>query len=362
MGRWAGPGGERENTVSCLSVTLRRGRLRYLGILGPAALAAAVVLAGCTSSAAPSKTVAGSEHSLTVAAARAVFNSYVATSTAAAKQGNATQGLAVVGDAQWAIVHAQYTALATAGTQLAQYSYGTPAFYVPALAGYPLWFMVAVPVSADTDGHLGPAVTTLMVFQRYVPSRQWTLDGSAVLDQPLPGIALDGDGYATAFTNTEPTLLLQPDLVGATQAAVVDQGPAAPAAAVMGGGPQTTALYAAQAARGKSAWANGLNYQWLLEGASFAQYELRTADGGALVLYSMYLNTTTGHPGNIAGTPIPVPARFTPLLAAPSQVGYHQVTANWTYEFAAVDPPQTAHGAKVQVIGGSGAPTFGSAR
>ena len=344
-------------------MTLRRGRLRYLGVLGPAALAAAVGLAGCSvSSAAPSKAAAGSEHSLTLAEARAVFSSYVATSTAAAKQGDAAQGLAVVGDAQWAILHAQYTALATAGTQLARYSYGTPAFYVPALAGYPLWFMVAVPVSADTDGHLGPAVTTLMVFQRYVPSRQWTLDGSAVLDQPLPGIALDGDGYATAFTNTEPTLLLQPDLVGATQAAVVDQGPAAPAAAVMGGGPQTTALYAAQAARGKSAWANGLNYQWLLEGASFAQYELRTADGGALVLYSMYLNTTTGHPGNIAGTPIPVPARFTPLLAAPSQVGYHQVTANWTDEFAAVDPPQTAHGAKVQVIGGSGAPTFGSAR
>ena len=343
-------------------MTLRRGRLRYLGVLGPAAVAAAVVLAGCSSSAAPSTTVAGSEHSLTIAAARAVFNSYVATSTRAAKQGNATQGLAVVGDAQWAIMRAQYTALATAGTQLAQYSYGTPTFYVPALAGYPLWFMVAVPVSADTDGHPGPPVTTLMVFQRYVASEQWTLDGSVVLDQPLPAIALDGDGYTTAFTRTDPTLLLQPDIVGPTQAAVVDQGPAAPAAAVMGSGPQTTALYAAQAAQGKSASATGLNYQWLLEGASFAQYQLRTADGGALVLYSMYLNTTTEYPGNVAGSPIPVPAEFTPLLAAPSQVGYHQVTANWTYEFAAVDPPQTAHGAKVQVIGGSGAPTFGSAR
>jgi hypothetical protein len=350
------------NTVSCLSVTVRRGRLRYLGVLGSAALAAAVVLGGCSSPAAASKTVSGSEHSLTLAEARAVFNSYVTTSTAAAKQGNATQGLEVVGDAQWAIMHAQYTALATAGTQVAQYSYGTPTFYVPTLAGYPLWFVVAVPVSASTDGHLGPAVTTLMVFQRYVASREWTLGGSAVLDQPLPAIALDGDGYATAFTNTDPTLLLPPDIVGPTQAAVVDQGPTAPAAAVMDGGPQTTALYAAQAARGKSASANGLNYQWLLEGASFAQYELRTADGGALVLYSMYLNTTTEHPGNAAGSPIPVPAEFTPLLAAPSQVGYRQVTANWTYEFAAVDPPQTAHGAKVEVIGGTGAPTYGSAR
>ena len=324
-------------------------------------LAAAVVLGGCSSSAGPSTTVSGSGHGLTLAEARAVYDSYVTASTAAAKQGDAAQGLALVGDAQWAIMHAQYTALATAGTQVAQYSYGTPTFYVPALPGYPLWFVVAVPVSTDTGGHLGPAVNTLMVFQRYVASSQWTMDGSAVLDQPLPAIALDHSGYATAFTNTDPTLLLQPDIVGPTQAAVVDQGPAAPAAAVVNGGPQTTALYAAQAAQGKSASANGLNYQWLLEGASFAQYELQTADGGALVLYSMYLNTTTEHPGNVSGSPIPVPAAFTPLLAGPSQVGLHQVTANWTYEFAAVDPPQTAHGAKVEVIAGSGAPTYGNA-
>jgi hypothetical protein len=343
-------------------VTVRRGRLRYLGVLGSAALAAAVAAAGCSSSAAPSKTVSGSEHNLTLAKARAVFNDYVTHSAAAARRGSATQGLALVGDAQWAIMRAQYTALATASAQVTQYSYGTPTFYVPALAGFPLWFVVAVPVSANTDGHLGPAVTTLMVFQRFIASRQWTLDGSAVLDQPLPAIARDGDGYATAFTNGDPALLLSPDIVGPTQAAVVDQGPTAPAAAVMDGGPQTTALYAAQAAQGKSASANGLNYQWALEGASFAQYELRTADGGALVLYSMYLDTTTEHPGNAAGPPIPVPAEFTPLLAAPAQVGYRQVTANWTYEFAAVDPPQTAHGAKVQVIGGSGAPTYGSAR
>jgi hypothetical protein len=319
------------------------------------------VLGGCSSSAAPSTTASGSEHGLTLGEARAAYNSYVTTSTAAAKQGNAARGLAIVGDAQWAIMHAQYTALATTGTQMAQYSYGTPTFYVPALPGYPLWFVVSVPISTDTDGHLGPAVNTLMVFQRYVASRQWTLDGSVVLDQPLPAIALDRDGYATAFTNTDPTLLLQPDIVGPAQAAVVDQGPTAAAAAVMDGGPQTTALYAAQAAHGKSASANGLNYQWLLEGASFAQYELRTADGGALVLYSMYLNTTTEHPGNASGSPIVVPAEFTPLLATPGQVGHHQVTANWTYEFAAVDPPQTAHGAKVEVIGGSGAPTYGHA-
>ena len=82
----------------------------------------------------------------------------------------------------------------------------------------------------------------------------------------------------------------------------------------------------------------GLQYQWLLQGAPFAQFELRLADGGALVLYGMYLNTTNQHANLVAGSPIPVPPAFTPLLAAPTEVGYHAVYANWTYEFAAIDP------------------------
>jgi hypothetical protein len=353
-----------ENTVSCLTVKLRWGRagarsgLRYLGVLGSAALAA-VVLGGCSSSA-PSTTASGSEHALTLVTARAVYDNYVKNSAAAAKQGNETLGLEWAGDAQWAILHSQYTALGKVGTPVTQYSYGTPTFYVPALEGYPKWFVVAVPVRTDTDGRLGPAVTTLMAFQRFIPSRQWTLDGTTVLDQPLPAIALDRDGYATALSNTDPSLLLPPYVVGPAQAAVVDQGPAAASAKIMAAGPQTTALYAAQAAQGNAATARGLYYQWLLEGASFAQYELRTTDGAALVLYAMYLNTTTEHPGNLSGSAITVPDNFLSILptGAP-EAGVHGVTANWTFEFAAVDPPQTAHGAKAAVIGGSGAPTYG---
>ena len=125
-------------------------------------------------------------------------------------------------------------------------------------------------------------------------------------------------------------------------------------------GPQTTELYTQQATQGNMAKARGLSYQWLLEGAAFAQWELRTADGGALVLYAMYLNTTAEHPGNVSGSPIPVPAEVSPLVPS-TQVGYHQVIANWTYEFAAIDPPQSAQGAKVQVIAGSGAPSYGHA-
>jgi hypothetical protein len=365
----SGTSSDRDNTadpVSCLSVKLRKGRTkaRYLRMLGSAALAGAVALAaaGCSSAGAPAKAATSASHALTLAEARSVYASYVTASTAAAKQGDVTQGLGIVGDEQWAIAHAQYTALTTTRTPVPRYSYGAPVFYVPALPDYPLWFAVAVPIRTDTGGHLGPAVDTLMVFQRFIPSRTWTLDGSTVLDQPLPALAQDSDGYTVATSNTEAGLLLPPDLVGATQAAVVDEGPTAPAAEVIGGGPQTTGFYAAQNAQGKSASAHGLNYQWLLQAASYAQYQFQTADGGALVLYAMYLNTTTEHPGNVPGPPIAVPADFTPLLAASAaKAGHKGVNANWTYEFAAVDPPQNAHGAKVEVIGGSGAPTYGHA-
>jgi hypothetical protein len=363
------PGGERdqqsewENTVSCLSVTFLRGRtgarrtLRHLGVLWPAALAVATVLGGCSAPAAAP--AAGSEHGLTLAQARAAYGAYVTASTAAAKEGDAARGLAIVADAQWAVLHAQYTALSISGTPVARYSYGTPTFYVPALSGYPQWFMAAVPVSTVTGGQPGAAVNTLMVFVRPARNAPWTLDGSAALDQPLPAIARDRDGYAISVGTTDASLLLQPNIVGPAQAAVVDEGPAAPAAAVMGGGPQTTELYAQQAALGNAATTRGLSYQWLLEGAAFAQWELRTADGGALVLYTMYLNTTTEHPGNVAGSPISVPPAFGPLITTSARAGRHGMTANWTYEFAAIDPPQTARGAKVEVIAGSGAPTYG---
>jgi hypothetical protein len=320
-----------------------------------------VVLGGCSSAAAPAKTGTGSGPALTLAQARAAYDSYVMASTAAAKQGDAVRGLAIVGDAQWSLLHAQYAALATKGVPVTQYSYGTPVFYVPALPAYPLWFVVQVPVSAEQDGHLEPAVTTLLAFQQYIPSRPWTLDGSAVLDQPLPALAHDSAGYATPVSTTGPSLLLPASLVGPTQAAVVDEGPTAPATAAVSSGPQTTALFAAQNAQGNAASARGLNYLWLLQATSFAQYELQTADGGALVLYAMYLNTTTEHPGNLPGAPIPVPADIAPLITTGAAVGHRGVNANWTYEFVAVDPPASAHGAKVEIIGGSGGPTYGHA-
>jgi len=339
-----------------------RAATGYAAVLGSAALAAVTVLAasGC-SPAATASAATGSDHSLTFADAETAYSSYLRASEAAAIHGNATQGEAHVSYAQWYIVRSQYTALATAHTPVPTYRYGGPVFYVPALAGFPQWFMVAVPRAAVVNGQPGAAVNTLMVFERSDKDLPWTLAGSAELDQSLPAIAQDKDGYAIDVRTNESDLLLRPDVLGATQAAVVDDGPTSPAAAVIGSGPLTTGLYAAQNALASAATTRGLLYQWLLEGSYFPQFELRTADGGALVMYSMSLNTTTEYPGLVSGSPIPVPANFVPLLGAPTEIGYHEVLANWTFEYAAVDPPATAQSAKAQVIGAYGGPAFGHA-
>ena len=165
--------------------------------------------AGCTP-AATASAATGSDHSLTFAQAEKAYGCYLAASKAAAVRGNATKGEAQAGYAQWYIVRSQYTALATAHTPVPRYRYGRPVFYVPALTGYPQWFMVAVPRSTDTGGRLGPAANTLMVFARAGKTLPWTLSGTAVLGQPLPAIARDSDGYAVDVATADPSLLLRP--------------------------------------------------------------------------------------------------------------------------------------------------------
>jgi hypothetical protein len=300
-------------------------------------------------------------HSVTFADARTAYQAYLKVSAAAAARDDETSALSVVTSAQWVQTKSQYTARALAGTPLPRYRYGTPVFYVPALSGYPQWFVVAVHRTTVTGGKPGATDSTLMLFAREKKTESWTLSGTAVLSAPLPAIARNAGGYAIGVPTTDSSLLLRPDVVGATHAAVVDDGPASPAATVIAAGPQTTGLHAAQVARADTEQARGLDYQWLLQGANWPQVGLRLADGGALVLYGMYLNTSNEHPNLDEGAPIPVPAGFAPLLGAPTEVGYHAVFANWAYQFAAIDPPASAHDGKLDIIGWQSGPSFGHA-
>jgi len=286
----------------------------------------------------------------------------VSVSDTAAVTKDEASALTVVTSAQWAQTRSQYNALASAGTPVPRYRYGAPAFYVPALSGFPQWFMVTANRTTVTGGKPGATDRTLMLFARDKTTEGWTLSGTAVLSRPLPAIARDADGYAIPVSTTDSSLLLRPDVVGATQAAVVDDGPSSPAAGVIAAGPLTTGLHTALLARAAAEQRRGLQYQWLLQGAPFPQVGLRLAgSGGALIMYGMYLDTTNQHPNLVAGSPIGVPAEFKPMLAEPTEIGYHAVFANWAYQFAAIDPAATVSNGKLEVIGSQRGPSFGHA-
>jgi hypothetical protein len=313
--------------------------------IGVAALAAVTVLSvqGCAP-APDADAVTHASHSVTFADARAAYQTYVTVSDTAAATGDQASALSVVTSAQWVQTRSQYAALVAAGTPVPRYRYGTPTFYVPALSGFPQWFMVAADRTTVTGGKPGATDSTLMLFARGEKTDDWTLSGTAVLSRPLPAIARDADGYAVPVSTKDTTLLLSP------------------AAAAVATGPMTTGLYAAQNARAAAGQARGLEYQWLLQGAPYPQVGLRLAGSGSvLIMYGMYLNTSNEHPNLVAGSPIPVPAGFKPLLGAPTEVGYHAVFANWAYQFAAIDPPATARDAKLDIIGSQSGPSLGHA-
>ena len=92
--------------------------------------------------------VTSASHSVSLAEAASVYDSYIAASDAAAAAGHEDQALSISSAAAWSQAKGEYTALASAGTPVPRYRYGKPVFYVPALSGYPEWFVAAVPRSA----------------------------------------------------------------------------------------------------------------------------------------------------------------------------------------------------------------------
>jgi hypothetical protein len=124
-------------------------------------------------------------------------------------------------------------------------------------------------------------------------------------------------------------------------------------------------MYQGVSEHGLTAPADDL-YQWYLEGAPYPTFALRTATGGALVLYAMYLNSTVGVPGVInrtspakPGLAIAVPADFRPLLPTGESAPRKSLETQQLLSFAAIDPPAGA--AKVTVIAIGGGPNYATA-
>jgi hypothetical protein len=311
---------------------------------------------------------------VTAAQARQVYGAYVSGTASALAAGDQSAALALVQSAPWEELKTAFLVAGARHAAVKPYQYGAPSFYLPAQNGYPRWFAVsarrtAPPGSATTLAGVPQAAAgqVLMVFEKPTPKQSWKLTATAQLPggQQVPKLATTAAGYVeTAPAGDATAFLARPDVVGPLQAAVVEDGPAAPATTAVAGGRLTTGIYAAEAAIKP---VRGDVRQWTLEGSNFGKFALRTASGGALVIYAMYLNSTTEVPAELAesshvrpGRPIAVPPEFAPLLKAGSPVARKRLLTQYTLAFAAIDPPASASNAKIQVIGMGGAPSWAS--
>jgi hypothetical protein len=371
--------------------------------VGPALALAAVALAavGCASATAGTSgtstdTSARTAAAVTTAQASQAFKMYVATTAKAERTGDGALALSVVTGVEQSLVSAAIKATpmikgsvpvgstppATGEGYIyghpdyAPYTYGTPTFYLPEPAGYPRFFVADVTLTAKGIKPAEGAVVSvggakvpidgraLMLFEQGADDGPWQLASASQFPAgtTLPRLATDDNGYIPQVSRTSTDLLAQPYATGALQAAVVDDGPASAAAKAVAAGPLTTALY--QAARDRSGTGlqvpSGDIYQWDMEGTTYPAFALRTADGGALVLYAMYLNSTVATPGYInkadpidPGQPITVPSDVAALLPAGQPTPRVALEAQDLFSFAAIDPPAGAAKIQVIAIGGS---------
>jgi hypothetical protein len=335
------------------------------------AFAAALAAAGCTSARAPgSGASGGGAPALTTAQAREVYGSYVAAAGQAAVSGDAALALSRVTSVQALTVTAELKAAKAGEGGLARYGYGTPSFYLPQPGGYPRWFVASVRRTllgrpGTPDGSAGVPLATagrvLMVFEQVTAAGKWLLASTAQLPagEAVPALAANRAGYVATVPLSSGAQLARPDVTGPLQAAVVDEGPASPAAKVVAAGSLTTGIYAAARSPETGLTApRGDVYQWELEGTNYAREALRTADGGALVFYSMYLDSTVAVPALLnkgvvtPGPPITVPGYLSFLLPAGQPAPRVRLSTEQLLSFAAVDPPAGSGRIQVIAIGG----------
>jgi hypothetical protein len=365
-------------------------RKRWTRLISGVALAGAAALAavGCTSGL-PADGAANGQGQETVPAvngAEAVqaYQQYVAASNAAAGADSVTALLPYTTDVSRVVISTVFQTQRYYDMHVPADSVqtGAPVFFLPASAGYPRWFVADVPTTyhlrtpsgnrpgtpggiawADLNGH------NVLLFKQASATARWQLASISKLapGMSLPAFAVDGTGHIPTVSLSDGALRARPDVTGPLQAALVDDGPASPASAVVASGPLTTGIYDNERAGLLGLTApRGDVLQWGLEGSIYPALALRTADGGALVFYSMYLNTIVQTQGSLAqsrpltpGSRIGVPAEVVPLLPHGQPAPRVKFEAQQTLSFAAIDP--TAGNEKIQVIAIGGGWSYASA-
>ncbi|SDK28394.1 hypothetical protein SAMN05421874_106261 [Nonomuraea maritima] len=226
-----------------------------------------------------------------------------------------------------------------------RYRWGPPTLFVPRFpeGERSPWFSAL----ATRNGQ-----PTLLTFTK---SNEWRLSSAAQLlpGERLPDIQLDADGYATAVATDDKTVTISPQFMGPVHASVAETGTAGVTAGLLAPGPYTTDVAEQIATYRETAKSDGFSYDSLFSADNFPVYGLRTADGGALIQYSLTRITSTKNMTNESYI-IPVPEEASWAITSPSVPRSLRLTE--VHQYATVVPP-LSDPAPAQVIAHDGALT-----
>lgn len=329
-----------------------------------AALAVATVAAGvtgCSSSARPAA-AQGEKPSgpLTAGDARSAWRTFVAADSVARASGDERLALSLATDGNAKLTAAAYRKAAFSGVPVPRYRYGKPQLYVPTISGFPRWF---VAIADRRQG--GKKRTALMAFMKPEQDGRWQLSLATLLDRGVarPRPVRDARGYAKALPTTTTGLVAQPKMAGALQATMVEEGPDGPSAGAIATGSHTSGIYDRITSTRRRMRDRGLAYDAIFSATPAPMFVLRTSDGGALVLYSYALESTTLRKARKVHR-IPVPGNAAHLLD--TLVIKHELDVTETHEFAAYVPKPRGKDPrhpldKIRVIAADGAVTSAEA-
>jgi hypothetical protein len=224
------------------------------------------------------------------------------------------------------------------------YAVQDPAYYIPLLprSAYPRWFAVQVNWLATAGPEPGPHGPAYIVFNQATPGSGWrdVLEPNLIAATDAPQVTLDTAGFATAVDaqGSGDGLAAPPAMLPSMTAAVLNG--AGSAVAFPG-----TLGDVVNAAHWRSTLPAGSTVD---EAHSPAQtvYALRTAGGGALVLYAGSATLRLAPPAGQALS-ITIPGFYPPGRAESS------AQLRFTEQFAVADPP-LGHGQPQVIADASG--------
>ncbi|GAA3117716.1 lipoprotein [Planomonospora alba] len=247
-------------------------------------------------------------------------------------------------DGHLALVQAAYDSAEAEGAELPRHTWGEPRLLVPRVQRGALWFAALVD-RTDSSGQARPVVLTVV----RQGAGDWQVSSLSLLDDPLPEVALDDEGYATALAEDDTTVQISPRLMAPLHATTAEEGTAGFAAGLIAEGPHTTA-HAAEIAAARTAEKRDdcLGYDSIFAAAGYPVHALRTADGGALVMYSLIRTTTRTVKVDPCAPYIEIPRQARGLTSEP--YAREELRTVETQQYVSVVPAKNS-GGLARVIG-----------